>query len=69
VGVVCGGCDTQFTFYTHDTRKIAFVFKRNHIAKIVSHGQKADLCVRLREILRNYPEGLSDDAGADMIRF
>jgi len=41
-------------------------------------GQKIDLCVRLREILRNYPEGLSifkeliqnaDDAGADMIRF
>ena len=41
-------------------------------------GQKVDLTVRIREILRNYPEGLSilkeliqnaDDAGARTIRF
>ena len=41
-------------------------------------GQKADLCVRIREILRNYPEGSSilkeliqnaDDAGATEISF
>lgn len=41
-------------------------------------GQKVDLTVRLREILRNYPEGLSilkeiiqnsDDAGARTVRF
>ena len=41
-------------------------------------GQKADLCVRIREILRNYPEGSSilkeliqnaDDAGAAQLTF
>jgi len=41
-------------------------------------GQKIDLTVRIREILRNYPEGLSilkellqnaDDAGARTVRF
>eukprot|EP00957_Ditylum_brightwellii_P174310 13270936-Ditylum_brightwellii.AAC.1 len=41
-------------------------------------GQKVDLSVRIREILRNYPEGLSilkellqnaDDAGARTVRF
>lgn len=41
-------------------------------------GQKVDLCVRIREILRNYPEGTSilkellqnaDDAGARTVRF
>ena len=46
--------------------------------QITDFGQKSDLCVRIREILRNYPEGLSilkellqnaDDAGARVVKF
>ena len=50
----------------------------NNILDVQDFGQKADLCVRIREILRNYPEGSSilkeliqnaDDAGATEISF
>ena len=49
----------------------------NNILDVQDFGQKADLCVRIREILRNYPEGSSilkeliqnaDDAGATTVR-
>ena len=50
----------------------------NNLLDVQDFGQKADLCVRIREILRNYPEGSSilkeliqnaDDAGATEISF
>ena len=31
----------------------------NNLLDVQDFGQKADLCVRIREILRNYPEGSS----------
>ena len=49
-----------------------------NLLDVEDFGQKADLCVRIREILRNYPEGSSilkeliqnaDDAGATEVSF